>query len=747
MAFPNVHFLLKNCRLTILILLAGLMIPFAASAQQERVYNLRIQRKTVNITGKIIDHALAINGSIPAPTLRFKKGDIAVIHVKNELNEATSLHWHGVLVPWNMDGPAFSNNKLIQSGETFTFRFPIKHTGTFWYHSHTMLQEQSGLYGAIVIEDEDINKYQVNHDRVVVLSDWTDEHPMDVLRNLKSDGDYYAFKKKSFPSLIDAIRHGEVWDYIKSEWIRMGPMDLSDVGYDAFLANGKKEISWPEIKPGERVRLRIINAGASTYFYLNLGQLRHFQVISKDGMEVEPVHVSEILVGMGETYDLVFTMPSENMGMEFRATAQDITGFSHIVLGSGHHIETVPDKIRPSPYKMGDHGGHGGGEHGNNCHWDDSMNMCMPASCHWDDSMNMCMPSKTSTNDHTGQLHGDEPPDDEEPPDDDMPTSNRLNYEMLRSPTVTEFDPNLKRHEITLEFTGDMERYTWYINGKPFSEEKYIPIKYNEVVRFIMVNKTMMHHPMHLHGHFFRILNGQDEYSPNFHTVDVGPMATVAIEFWANEPGVWFFHCHNLYHMKMGMARLVKYEDFEIPDELKEHANQYERKFITDSSFYPSGEVGVYSNHAEIKARLNGGRWDVSLELELDKYDKDTFQGDIMFKRYLSQYLALVGGGEFEDQELHAILGLAYTMPLRVEVIAYTRSDGKSVVRLFKSVPIYERISLDLEPRMSFKDGKTDFEFESSLNYQISPRVKVGMFYKDDDKVGRTVGFGIRVRF
>jgi hypothetical protein len=288
-----------------------------------------------------------------------------------------------------------------------------------------------------------------------------------------------------------------------------------------------------------------------------------------------------------------------------------------------------------------------------------------------------------------------------------------------------------------------MSRYTWYINGKPFSEEKYIPIQYNEVVRFIMVNKTMMHHPMHLHGHFFRVLNGQDEYSPKFHTVDVGPMATVAVEFWANEPGTWFFHCHNLYHMAMGMARLVKYEDFKAP--IDPHESHGEK--MDDSTFFPSAEVGVYTNHAEINAKLNGGRWDITLNLELDKYDPDTFQGNIMFKKYLTQYLALLGGGEYEDREMQAILGLAYTLPLNVEVIAYTRSDGKAVVKLFKSIPIYGRLSLDLEPRMSVKSGDFENEFASSLNYQFTPRAKVGVFYKDDDKTGKTVGFGVKVRF
>ncbi|MBI4041791.1 MAG: multicopper oxidase domain-containing protein [Deltaproteobacteria bacterium] len=690
----------------------------AIFAQTERVYNLRIHQKTVNITGEPVSHALAINDQIPAPTLRFRKGEMAVIHVTNTLSEPTTLHWHGVLVPWNMDGPAFSNSKLILPGETFTFRFPIQQTGTYWYHSHTGLQIQAGLYGAIVIEDE-IPLVKTDHDLVIILSDWTNEKPNRVMSNLKKDGDDYAFKKKFFPSLLGAIRHGAVWDYIKSEWTRMGPMDLSDLGYDAFLMNGQRSSTIPAMKPMDKVRLRVINASSSTYFYLNIGNLRNFTVISKDGMGVVPLEVNEILMGMGETYDLFFEVPHAHhpMAYEFRATAQDVTGFGSLILGDQQSIERVLDKIKPNPYAMEHAGIHGG-------------NTSEPPSHGSHPSPSQGLPT-----------HGDDPENV------DVPMSNRLNANMLKSPTITEFDSALQRHNIHLELDGDMERYTWYINGKPFSEEKYILVRYNEVVRVTLENKTMMHHPMHLHGHFFRFLNGQGKYAPNFHTVDVGPMQTVTIEFWANEPGEWFFHCHNAYHMEMGMSRLVKYEGFERPPELMEEELKHSSMaMIHDDGFYLNGEAEVYTNHAELELGLNGGRWDIVLNLELENYNEDHFEAETLFKRYLSRFLAITGGGEYEDHELHALLGLAYKLPFNIDTLVYLRTDRTVVIRLKKEIPVLPRVNLGIEPRFEYRDH-FDWELEASLGYRLTNRWSLDAFYRREDDLGHAIGFGFKFGF
>jgi len=723
---------------------------FGIEAKSKEVsYHLHVETKSVNITGKTIDHAMALrldgapDSTIPAPTLNFTIGDQATITVTNHTKEPTSLHWHGLLVPWNMDGPMFSNNKPIAPGESFTFRFPIKQSGTYWYHSHTGLQEQRGVYGAIVVNGlHDHHMNQFDHDIPVVLSDWTDEKPMDVLANLKKDGDWYKFKKKSFPSIIGAIRHGAIWDYIKSDWTRMGPMDLSDIGYDAFLINGKESQQNHSIKPGDRVRLRIINAGASTYFYVNLGNLRSFHVISKDGVDVEHIKINELLLGMGETYDIAYTVPSDDhKQIELRATSQDVTGFASYFIGHGSHIEKVPNKIRPNPYKMGDHGGHsGGGDHGGGGADDEPR----------DDDDHDNNHGNESGDSHTGHeghgLFSNEMSDSEM---DSMPMSQRLDISQLRAKESTEFDASLNRHVINLSLDGDMERYTWTINGKMFSEDTYIEIKEGEVVQFTMENKTMMHHPMHLHGHFFRVLNGQGERSPLFHTIDVGPMQTKTIEFLANEPGIWFFHCHNLYHMEMGMARWIKYEGFERPKELIDSQESYKDKFVKDTDFFPHGDFGVGNNRATLNIGVNGGKYEAEVRLELDHYDPDTFEAEAMFHRYLSRYMSVFTGVEYKDKKIQALVGAAYELPFRVHVTGYLTTDGKAVVTLKKSFPIYKRLEFDTgaEVRIDLATGDAEWELENELKYRMRNNLDLVLFHKYDEDDKHWFGVMVSVKF
>lgn len=706
----------------------------------EKHYELRVHNTVKNFTGVNVDHALAINGSIPAPTLRFKLGDIVVIKVINETNEPTTLHWHGLLVPWKQDGPQFANSRIIEPGKTQTFRFPIRHTGTYWYHSHTQLQEQRGLYGAIVIEDEH-QKHQVDHDFVFVMSDWINEKPLNVLANLKKDGDYYKYKKDFLPSILGALRHGAIWDYIKSEWTRMGPMDLSDVGYDAFLINGKIKSMLKNVKHGEKVRFRVINASASTYFYFNIGKLRNFTVIAKDGVDVQPVTVNELLVGIAETYDVIFEVPHMMKMFEAKATAQDITGSASLMFGMGD-MEHVPMKMKPSPYGMG-HMDHGGGH-------DDH-----------DDEPGDGDDDGPGDGDGDHDDHLNTPKDIENQLEDElmlydlengmgtpMPKTKRLNYKMLKSLTPTDFDKNLVRAQvIELELSGDMERYNWYINGKPFSEEKYINIKENEVITFKFINKTMMHHPMHLHGHFFRALMGQGNFSPLFHTVDVAPMKTVTIEFHANEPGIWFLHCHNLYHMKMGMARLVKYEGFEQTPELKADEAKWGPLMTHDDDGYWRGQSSVYSNKAKFEFGLNAGRYQVDIELEVDEFDFGNVEAEVMFKKYYSKFLSAGAGVIYEDQKVYAALTAAYTLPGNFEVEGYIRHDGKAVVKLSKTLPITSRVSIELEPLIEYYKNQLNYEFETTLQYRFNERWSLDLNYNYNEEDDHTVGIGFTFRF
>ncbi|MFT6632265.1 MAG: FtsP/CotA-like multicopper oxidase with cupredoxin domain [Bacteriovoracaceae bacterium] len=719
-----------------------LFLMSLSSFAAERHYELRVHHTTKNITGVDVDHALAINESIPAPTLRFNLGDDAVIKVINETSEPTTLHWHGLLVPWEQDGPQFSNTKIIEPNTTHTFRFPIRHTGTYWYHSHTELQEQRGLYGAIVIE-EDQPLVEVDHDFVYVMSDWTNEIPKAVLYNLKKDGDYYGMKKGFLPNLWDAIKLGKFKEFFKQDWTRMGAMDLSDVGYDAFLINGKIKSMLKDVRHGEKVRFRIINASASTYFYFNIGKNRNFKVITKDGMPVQPVEVNELQVAIAETYDVIFEVPHMMKTFEAKATAQDITGSASLMFGMGE-MEMVPMKMKPSPYGMDmdmDHGGgHGGGhDDGGSDDGDDDD---------WDDD--------DMGSDHTGHDMGNMSTMDMGDGDHDMPMpmpgkTKKLKYEMLKSVEPSKIDDNLIRAKvIDLELSGDMERYTWHINGKPFSEDKYINIRENEVITFRYINKTMMHHPMHLHGHFFRVLNGQGDYAPLMHTVDVAPMKTVTIEFHANEPGIWFLHCHNMYHMKMGMARLVKYIGIEPTQELKDDQAKWGPKMTHDDDAFWRAETSLYSNTAKVDVAMNKGAYEVEMELEVDEYDIDNFEAEAMFKKYLNRFTSVGTGVVVEDQKVYAALTAAYTLKGNIEMQGYIRHDGKAVVKLKKTIPLAvianRPLILDLSPEFGYKD-QFDWNFESEVSYKYSERVSFGVNFRTDDKGDDSVGFGIKIRF
>jgi CopA family copper-resistance protein len=476
-----------------------LLFVSSLSYADVREYNLVINYQKVNFTGRDVE-AMTINGSIPGPTLRFKVGDIARIHVRNEMDVETSIHWHGILLPNLQDGVPYLTTPPILPGTTYTYEFPVKHSGTYWYHSHTGLQEQRGVFGSIVFEPHSTN-IKTDLDHVVVISDWTDENPDEVLRTLKSGNDYYSLKKGSMQSLLGAAKADAIGDVLKRSWMRMPPMDISDVAYDRFIINGKPS-SVIEADPGQSVRLRVINAAASSYFYLQYAG-GNMKVISADGVDVQPVEMNRFLIAVAETYDVIITVP-EKGAYEFRATAQDGSGHTSLFIGRGEKV-TASHVPKPDLYKM-----HGG---------DHKME---------GDAMQGMDHSKM----------GMEMPMNERP----MPP-----YDNLRSLHSTALSKEYPVREIRLELTGDMERYVWSMNGKTLNEADMIKINKGENVRFIMVNKTMMHHPMHLHGHFFRVVNKHGDYSPLKHTFDVPPLGKTVIEFYADEEKDWFFHCHVLY--------------------------------------------------------------------------------------------------------------------------------------------------------------------------------------------------------
>jgi len=623
---------------SVYFLFAGLLLivgPFGTLAQAATVdYDLTISRQEFTIADRGVE-AMAINGSIPGPVLQFTEGDLARIRVHNAMPIETSVHWHGVLVPPEMDGVPLVSFPPIAPGSTFTYEFPIRQSGTYWYHSHTSLQEQSGVYGAIKILPRQAD-HTADLDRVVMLSDWTDVEPHEVLRTLKRESDWMALEKGSSQSIFGAARLGMLGDYFARELQRMPAMDVADISYDRFLANGRSELSMADAG-GKAVRLRIINGGAGTNFYLEYAG-GPMTIIAADGQPVEPVEESRFLIAIAETYDVLIKVPASG-AFELRATAQDGSGFASVLLGTGE-LHVAPDIPKPNLYQgmgsaslrqifaltpagtmgmadnevkagkfdapgmaamsmeMGgmDHGSSmapmamPGMEHGGHGMMAGSMSKAVPQAeleslfdepqtasppPHAGHAMPAMQnaPTGKMAADHSGKRFGT----DFRPLAADVSSAGPLAvdgmsaerpwppYEKLRAPRPTALPADKPVREIRLTLDGDMERYVWFLNNKPLSESDAIRIQEGEVVRFIMINRTMMHHPMHLHGHFFRVINGQGDHAPLKHTVDVAPMSTTVIEFDANQVGDWFFHCHLLYHMKSGMARVVSYENFTLP--------------------------------------------------------------------------------------------------------------------------------------------------------------------------------------
>ena len=334
---------------TVIITLILTLVTCLPVLAEVREYRLVIAQEEVSIGDSPV-RAMTINGGIPGPVLTFTEGDLARIHVVNKMEEPTSVHWHGVLVPPGMDGVPYISFPPIVPGATFTYEFPIRQSGTYWYHSHSGLQEQSGIYGALVIHPKDggpAGRPQADREHTVVLSDWTNRGPHRVMRLLKRGSHYFALEKGSAQSLLGAARAGRIGDYLGRELSRMPAMDISDVAYDRFLANGKTSIRL-FARPGEKVRLRIINGSATTFFQLQFAS-GPLTIISADGQDVEPVKIDRLLIGVAETYDVLVTMPPEG-GPELRATAHDASAYASIWLGEGNS-KAAPMVPRPDLYR------------------------------------------------------------------------------------------------------------------------------------------------------------------------------------------------------------------------------------------------------------------------------------------------------------------------------------------------------------------------------------------------------------
>ena len=500
--------------------------PAGGGALEVAEYDLAVGRLGVSFSGDSAE-ARSINGMIPGPLLRLKEGQDVILRVTNNLEEETSLHWHGLLVPFDMDGvPGFSYPG-IEPGETFTYRFRVRQSGTYWYHSHSGGQEQRGVYAPIVIDPAGDDPVEFDREYVIVLSDWTDEEPMEVLRNLKGNGGYYNYGKRTLPGffrdlLNDAggtIRDRDMWGRM-----RMDPTDLADVtgATYTFLLNGQTaEQNWTGLfRRGERVRLRIINAAAMTYFDLKIPGLP-LTVVQADGQDVEPVVVDELQIAVAETYDVVVE-PKAGQAYTIFAQTLDRSGYVRGTLAEREGQAAPIPSMSPRPLRTMPMDGHGMTTAG--------MNTPTDAAPHPDHAAGPASPT----------VHA------------------KLDYSHLRALTPNR-DVREPQRTVVFRLTGDMERYFWTLNDKKLSDSAPVHLQVGERVRVQFVNETMMEHPMHLHGVFMELQNGQDRaHAPRKHTISVLPFETVEAHVTFEEAGPWALHCHLLYHMVTGMFARVE---------------------------------------------------------------------------------------------------------------------------------------------------------------------------------------------
>ena len=547
-------------------------------------YHLNIDEQTVNITGKPLKR-ITVNGQFPAPLLEFEEGDDAVIHVHNHLkNKDSSIHWHGLLLPGLMDGvPGFNQFKGIKPQSDFIYRFKVRQNGTYWYHAHSKGQEQDGLYGALVIYPKDKKPVaaheQTDRDYVVMLSDFHESTGDQIMKNLKKSAEYYQNERETVADVLKQVKR----DGLKSTWqdrsmwnqMRMLKTDLSDVTGYTFLINGKTpEQNWTGMfKANEKVRLRFVNASAMSFYDVNIPNLK-MTVVSADGQPVKPVAVDEFRIGTAETYDVVVEPKANHYQIE--AESIDRSGFA---IGTLHNeaLAQIPTvhmpKARPRALLTMEDMGHGAsGDHANMDHekMQHSMMKHEPAPMdhtkmsHAEVAEHSQRQAKSDSEsqqqmEHSAHTAAKTTLDHNEQPvygwaNASTPAGHKaLQYSDLKSLTPQK-DTRPAERELEVRLGGTMERYIWTINGKKFTEVEPLQVKYGERIRLKFINDSMMAHPMHLHGMFMQLENGQSSSDmPNKHTLIVPPGKTVTALLTADELGEWAIHCHLLYHMSSGM--------------------------------------------------------------------------------------------------------------------------------------------------------------------------------------------------
>ena len=756
-------------------------------------YDLYVRDTMVNFGNKT-KRAIAVNGQIPMPTLTFTEGDTAEIYVHNELNEETSLHWHGLILPNQYDGVPNLTQMPIKPHTTHIYRFPIVQHGTHWYHSHTGLQEQIGMYGSMILNKAPSLSERAGGEALptipIILSEWSDMNPNNIHRMLHNATDWFAIKKGTTQSYSEAIKQGHFKTKVSNEWKRMNAMDVSDIYYEKFLINGKNESSFAPLLGvgglGDKVRLRISNAGASTYFWLTYAGGK-ITVIASDGNDVEPVEVDRLIIAVSETYDVIVTIP-KNGSYEFLATSEDRTKSASLFLGAGTKIKAKPlpklkyfegMKMMNGMMKMNG----------------DLDDMGMSMSLNQMDMNTVMYPEisgspltprggtstqKDSTiiddmkghdmknmkghdmkdmkmGDMKGHDMKDMKMDESQYNSNEISDIVTLNYAMLKSPTKTDLPKNAPVKELRFELSGNMNRYVWSMNNKVVSESDKILIKKGEIVRMVIHNGSMMRHPMHLHGHDFRVLNGQGDYAPMKNIIDIMPMETDTLEFAATESGDWFFHCHILYHMMAGMGRIFSYENSPANPEIPNPKLAQRKLFAEDRMFHIMAENGVETNGNDGELMVSNTRWSIGSEWRLGYHDRHGYEVETHIGRYLgkmqwlmpfvgfdwryrklgidNQEKNLFGQSNTKDQRSVFSVGVNYILPMLVTAQAEVFTDGNVRLQLErKDLPLSKRL------RLNFMVN-TDKEYMVGGKYILTRNISLSSHYDSD------MGFGAGLTF
>ena len=754
----------------------ALLLLFSQQSIAQKVvrYDLYVKDTIVNYAGKE-KRAIAVNGQIPMPTLEFTEGDTAEIVVHNQLKESTSLHWHGLFLPNKEDGVPLLTQMPIKAGTTHTYRFPIIQNGTHWYHSHSGLQEQIGMYGNFImhkrVDDKTFRKGIDDLPTIpIMISEWTNLKPENVHRMLANANDWFAIKKGATQSYTEAIRSGHFKTKLTNEWKRMLAMDVSDVYYERVLLNGNhitdlKSIDGKMLKAGDKVRLRISNGGASSYFWLRYAGGK-MSVVASDGNDVEPVEVDRLIIAVSETYDVVVTIPEDGKAFEFMATTEDRTQSASYFIGNGEkkYVGEMPRLKYFEGMKMMNDMMKMNGDL-------DDMGMSMSLN---QMDMNVVMypeitgeekkKGKKETHDNHTEHEKRQDAENEHHnhsmnKDDDPNRYNAnalseivtLNYAMLKSPHNTELPKDAPVKELKFTLTGNMNRYVWSMDNRVLSESDKIPVKKGEILRITIYNNSMMRHPIHLHGFDFRVLNQHGNNAPMKNIIDIMPMETDTIEFLANVEGDWFFHCHILYHMMAGMNRVFAVDDYKNPYlPNKEKAYKMLQRESNMPHFMAQNDFATNGNDGELM--FMNARYSLGTEWRLGYNDMHGYEVETHFGRYIGkmQWLMpfvgfdwryrkmgmdeheknLFGQVNKKDNRAAVSLGVMYTLPMLVNVQAEVYHDGIFRLSLMREdIPISKRL------RAGFMVN-TDFEYMVDLRYILTRHLGIRTHYDSDMGLG-----------